>query len=345
MRIIENGSFDPYWNLASEEYLMEHENDDVFMLWRNQNTVVIGKNQNAWAEVNVPYTEEHQISVVRRMSGGGAVFHDLGNVNFTYITTAPPDRTIDFSRFTAPILQALAELGVQATADGRNDLVVSGAKISGNAQCVFRRADGSERLLHHGTLLFGADLSRLSGALLVSPEKIRSKGVASVRSRVTNLCDLPGFPAMSVEAFMQHLLRCAEKQGDSFRIPFSKDEIAGIDVLREKKYSTWEWNFGASMRHDASCQARFPFGSVCADFTVKEGRICDLTLTGDYFGCAPVSVLEDALRGTLLREDSLVQAMTSLPAPVDEYISGAQAEDIAALLLGRLSPIHENHET
>lgn len=336
MRIIENRSVDPYFNLAAEEYLLEYADTDVFMLWRNQNAVVIGRNQNAWAEVNVPYTEEHGISVVRRLSGGGAVFHDLGNVNFTYITTPPLDRTIDFSRFTAPILQALSELGVQAAADGRNDLTAGGAKISGNAQCVFRRQDGSERLLHHGTLLLGADLSHLSGALLVSPEKIRSKGIASVRSRVANLRDIPGFPAMTTEAFMQHLLHCAERQGDAFRLPLTQAETEGILVLREKKYQTWEWNFGASMRHDASCRARFPFGGICADFSVREGKIHDLRLHGDYFGCAPVSVLEHALEDVPLREDALRQAMQSLPSPVGEYIAGAQMDDLTALLLGRL---------
>ena len=333
MRVIIHTHTDPYFNMAAEEYLLENETQDVFMLWRNDNAVVIGKNQNAWAEVNVPFTEEHGITVVRRLSGGGAVFHDLGNVNFTYITAHDPARGIDFRPFLEPILRALASLGVEAEADGRNDVVVSGAKISGNAQCVHRLPGGGERLLHHGTMLFSSDLSRLTSALKVSPEKIRAKGVASVRQRVTNLTDVPGFPEeMTVEEFMNHLARNAVS-AEAELIPLTEEETAGIRALRDKKYAAWEWNFGASLRHESEKSLRFPFGTLNASYTAKNGAIESIRLFGDYFGQRPVAELENILRDIPLREEDLREALIRLPAPVEEYIRGAAAEDIVHLIV------------
>ncbi len=333
MRVIIHDRTDPAFNLAAEEYLLTHGTQDVFMLWRNDNAVIIGKNQNTWAEVNVPYTESHGITVVRRMTGGGAVFHDLGNVNFTYITAHDPARGIDFRPFIDPILRALAALGVQAEADGRNDIVVNGAKISGNAQCVHRLPDGTERLLHHGTLLFGADLSRLTEALRVSPEKIRSKGIASVRERVTNLRDVPGFPPhMTVQDFIHHLARTAVS-GDAVMSPLTEEEIDGINALREEKYATWAWNFGSSARHDTENTVRFPFGTIHAAFSAVGGKIESIRLFGDYFGERPVAEMESALIGAPLRREDVADALAGLPAPVDAYIRGAQAEDIVSLIV------------
>lgn len=333
MRVIIHDHTDPHFNLAAEEYLLAHEIQDVFMLWRNDNAVVIGKNQNTWAEVNVPFTEENGITVVRRLSGGGAVFHDLGNVNFTFITAHDPARGIDFRPFVDPIIRALATLGVQAEADGRNDIVVNGAKISGNAQCVHRLPDGTERLLHHGTLLFGADLSRLTEALRVSPEKIRSKGIASVRERVTNLRDVPGFPRdMTVQDFMAHLARTAVS-GEATLSPLTDAEIDGIRALRDEKYATWAWNFGASLRHDTENTIRFPFGTIHASYTAVGGKIESIRLFGDYFGQRPVAELESALIGTPLRRDAVADVLAALPAPVDAYIRGAAADDIVSLIV------------
>ena len=333
MRVIIHTSTDPYFNMAAEEYLLEREPRDVFMLWQNDNAVVIGKNQNTWAEVNVPFTEENGITVVRRLSGGGAVFHDLGNVNFTYITAHDPARGIDFRPFVDPILRALSHLGVQAEADGRNDIVVGGAKISGNAQCVHRLPGGEERLLHHGTMLFSSDLSRLTAALQVSPEKIRAKGIASVRERVTNLTDVPGFPSdMTVQAFMDHLAHTAVS-ADAELIPLTEEEIGDIRALRDKKYATWEWNFGASLRHETEKTCRFPFGTLHASYTAVGGVIESIRLHGDYFGQRSVAELENALIGIPLREDALTAALDAHPTPVREYIHGASAEDIVRLIV------------
>ena len=185
MKYIRLKTTDPHLNLAVEEYLFRHSGDDIFMLWQNEPTVVVGKNQNVYAEVNTEYAKERGINIVRRITGGGAVYHDLGNLNYTFITSETKAKALDYEYFTRPIIDALATLGVVATLSGRNDLEVDGKKFSGNAQFC---ADG--RILHHGTLLFDTDVNELSAVLRVDKEKLEYKAVKSHKSRVTNLCDI-----------------------------------------------------------------------------------------------------------------------------------------------------------
>ncbi len=333
MRTILLTTTDPYFNLAAEEYLLLHGEEDICMLWRNSRSVIIGKNQNAWAEVNVPFTEKNGIAVVRRLSGGGAVFHDPGNVNYTFITAHGAEDGIDFAKFTAPVLFVLAELGVEAELGGRNDILVDGVKISGNAQAVYRRPDGTTRKLHHGAILFGADLGVLSEALVVHPEKIRTKGIASVRSRVANLRDLPGFPRdITVTDFVDLLAR--RLSGNGVVTSLTAEETAGVEKLRREKYGTWQWNFGASARHTTEYTARFSFGTLTASYTAVGGTVSEIRLYGDYFGTAPIGELEEKLVGVLLRRGEILSALQSIPQPVDAYIAGATAEEIAGLLLG-----------
>ena len=206
MKIISHHLTEPAFNLASEEYMLNTSQDDICMLWRNSPAVIIGRYQNAYAEINLPFVRENHISVIRRLTGGGAVFHDLGNLNFTFISDGKRS-ALDFARFTEPIVQALQNLGLQASLSGRNDLTLDGLKFSGNAQCVYTvKGDGAPRYktMHHGTLLFHADLSRLTGALCADPEKIQSKGITSVRSRVTNLAQHMKTP-MSIECVQIYL--------------------------------------------------------------------------------------------------------------------------------------------
>jgi len=332
MRIILSRTTDPAYNLASEEALLALADEDIFMLWQNGPAVIIGRNQNAWAEVNTAYAEEHGIAVIRRLSGGGAVYHDAGNVNFTFITAADSSHGVDFAPFITPVIRALAVLGVTAAADGRNDILAGGAKISGNAQCTYRRPDGTSRLLHHGTLLLDSDLSRLSAVLRPRPEKLRAKGIASVRSRVANLCGLPGFPEMSAADFMEHLARTAVEGGTASDFTDAERELAGR--LRTEKYGTWEWNYGASAAHETEHTARFPFGTVSAAYSAKNGCITGIRLWGDYFGTAPAAILEDALVGIPLRRGALHDALLRAPCPVSACIAGAEAEDIVSLILG-----------
>ena len=331
MRIIRGQNLDPYFNLASEEYLLETADDDVFMVWRNAASVIIGKNQNAYAEVNTEYTEQNGIPVVRRLTGGGAVFHDEGNVNFTFVTSSDDDSEIDFARFTAPIIDCLGELGIDAHLGGRNDILAEGCKISGNAQCVYRRKDGRKMLMHHGTLLYDADVSRLANSLRVNEEKLRSKGIKSVSSRVNNIKNIGGF-SMTAEEFMEYILRSAEKRFGTAATEFSAEDTAKIATLAEEKYSSWEWDFGKSPEYGNSKTKRFPFGTLTADFTVTGGNITAISFTGDFFGTADASGLASSLTGVRFTSDAVLTALTGVP--VGQMIAGATAADVAELLFG-----------
>lgn len=318
MKLYRNDSTDPYFNLAAEQYLLDTEPDSVFMLWRNDRAVILGRNQNAYAEINRPFAEEHRIAVVRRLTGGGAVFHDLGNLNFTFIVPRDECPELDFARFARPIADALRKLGVPAELSGRNDLTADGRKISGNAQCVYKG-----KVMHHGTLLFSADLSALAGALRVDEEKIRSKGIKSVRSRVANLSEY--LPQMDVTGLRDYLEDCFpfEKTG------FSKEQTDGIGRLKREKYATWEWNYGSSPAFGTSAKKRFPYGGVELSFESDRGVLTDVRIEGDFFGTAPVEELEEALAGCRLIRDELAKRLAR--ADVGRYISGAEPDEIAAL--------------
>lgn len=332
MKIILNDSLQPYFNLAAEEYLLENSDGDIFMLWRNSASVIIGKNQNAWAEVNTDFTEAKGIPVVRRLTGGGAVFHDPGNVNFTFITDDKEDTGIDFGRFVSPVITALSKLGISAAADGRNDILCDGFKISGNAQCKYRCADGRVRVMHHGTLLYNADLGRLAGALRVNEEKLRSKGIRSVSSRVKNIKEL-GSMAMSAEEFCQALKEYAEAEYGCAARGLTAEEISGIDALAQTKYSTWEWNFGKSPEIEDSRSKRFPWGTAEIGYTLDRGVIVSCSIRGDFFGVDEVSVMERALAGCRFEIGAVADALAAVD--VGRVISGAAAEDITDLLFGQ----------
>ena len=214
---------------------------DIFMLWQNKNAIVVGKHQNALAEINMDYVREKNITVVRRLSGGGTVFHDLGNLNFTFIMNGSEGHLVDFKKYTAPILEVLQELTVDARFREKSDLVINGMKFSGNAEHVFKN-----RVLHHGTLLFSSAVDDLRLALNVNPLKYRSKAVKSNRSRVTNISehlkkniDVLIFK----DLILQHVLSSFPGSG---HYEFSDKDIDRINTLKREKYITWEWNFGYS---------------------------------------------------------------------------------------------------
>ena len=329
MRFIRTTCTDPHWNLAAEEYYLLHGEGDLFLLWRNGPSVIIGRNQNAYGEVDTAYATEHGIPVVRRLSGGGAVFHDLGNVNFSFLTDAVEGGNIDFSRFTEPIRKALSTMGIEAVLDGRNDLTVDGKKVSGNAQGTVSREDGTKRLLHHGTLLFSADLTSLSAVLRGDKDKLSSKGIDSVKSRVTNMRDLPGYTGpLAVEDFMTAL---GEASGHTPDVPTSEEEAAIAKLAREK-YSSWDWNFGRSGDFSARRSRRFPFGKVEIAFRADHGKLEEVRITGDYFGFSDVSLLENALLGAAMTEEGILSHLTD--SLVEGAVHGMKKEELAALLLG-----------
>jgi len=245
MLCINNRFTDAYFNLAAEEYLFHSFTKDIFMLWQNEPSVIIGKHQNIWAEVNLDFVRDKQIKVVRRFSGGGAVYHDLGNLNFTFIENS---NNADFDKFSKQIISMLANIGIDAKADDRRALTINGLKISGSAQCIHKK-----RVMYHATLLFSTDLANLSTALHSNPEQLnnitanqRPVSVKSVRSQVTNIREyLPG--SMQIQDFKRLAMNYfIENKEENYTYSFSKEDVAAIAQLREAKYSTSDWNFNAS---------------------------------------------------------------------------------------------------
>lgn len=243
MLCITHHSMDPYINIASEEHLLRNFSEDIFMLYINEPSIIIGKHQNAFAEINHRFVEENHIKVIRRLSGGGTVFHDSGNLNFCFIRNGNDGNLIDFKRFTQPILDVLHQMGVPAERSGRNDLIIKGLKFSGNAEHVYKK-----RTLHHGTLLFSSQLNNLRAAIKVNSGLYEDKAVKSVRSSVTNIAEhLP--TQISLEEFTFLIEKhVTGKENDAQSYTFSNEDIANIQHLVNNKYSTWEWNYGYSPR-------------------------------------------------------------------------------------------------
>ena len=325
MYFIEGQSHDPAYNLALEEYLYRSVNEGhpgYFLLWQNAPSIIVGRFQNTAQEVNRPFVEERGIHVVRRISGGGAVYHDLGNVNYSFIVPNDEGTPFDFARHARPVIDALAKLGVEAESGGRNDLLIDGRKFSGSAQHMDRR-----RLLHHGTLLFDSDLSILEQALSVDEEKFTSKGFKSVRSRVTNI--LPMLPEpISVEEFID-ALRGALSGTDTSSL--DEAQLSEIRRLRDEKYATWEWNWGASPEFTERKVHRFPWGKVEALLNIKEGVIRQARFYGDYFGSENREEIERLLEGRFYREDALREALEGFP--LERSFKGAGTEEFLTFLM------------
>lgn len=312
MRYYINTVTDPAFNLAAEQYLLENTSEDCFMLWRNLNTIVVGKNQNTLSQINPEFVKKHNISVVRRITGGGAVYHDLGNVNFTFIKVAEQVKKIDFSAYTRPIVEYLNQLSIPARLDGRNDLTVDGLKISGNAQHIH-----NHRVLHHGTLLYDVDLEMLATSLLVDPEKYKDKAVTSIRSRVSNIKKYL-LDNLTVEQFIKDLGGNMQKAHSAEPTQFSEDDLRDINDLANKKYRQWDWNYGDSPAYDFSRSTRTPGGTLDIRMKVKDGTIVGIRIFGDYFGVDPVSDIETQLTGCRHHPESIKEILNSVD--IERYI-------------------------
>ena len=233
---------DPSYNLAMEQYVFDCLPRDrmYFMLWQNDNAIIVGKYQNTIAEINEEAVRERGIRVVRRLSGGGAVYHDMGNLNFTFITDVGESNALDLKLFCEPVVRTLATLGVKAEVNGRNDITIDGKKFSGNSQYIRQG-----RVMHHGTIMFDSDLSVVSEALRVDPTKIQTKGIRSVRSRVTNVSEhLP--EKVTLPEFRRILLENILKENPGEAYPLTQDDLAAVEKLRAERYATWDWNYGFS---------------------------------------------------------------------------------------------------
>ncbi len=321
MICIYNTCTDPCFNLAAEEYVLKHFEEDVFMLWRNDKSIIIGKYQNTAAEINADYVQEHHIKVVRRMTGGGAVFHDLGNVNYTFIGNKGSG---DFRTFSEPILRVMNEMGVPAKFEGRNDLTINGMKFSGTAQCIYKN-----RVLHHGTLLFSAEMSDLTAALKVNPLKFTDKAVKSVRKRVTNISEhlpVPMTVTDFIDTVMQHI---RENSGNAVMYDFSDEDLLAINQLRDKKYSTWEWNFGTSPKFAYSKLMRTSGGNVELNLNVEKGLITDIKFYGDFFSQKEPSEFEQFILQKKYESETIRQILEKVE--LTDYFRNVTIEEMMAL--------------
>lgn len=325
MYIFHNTNTDPYWNLAAEEYLLKNFEEDFFVLWRNQPAIIIGRHQNANAEINIEHVKQNSIKVVRRITGGGAVFHDLGNINFTFIQGGEDPKSIDFDRYTKPIVNVLQKLGVNASMEGRNDISIDGSKISGNAEHIDKK-----RLLHHGTLLFSSDMVDLSSALKVHPAKYQDKAIQSVRKRVANISDHLQ-QKMSVEQFIENLLDEINQQFlNSQSFDFDHKDKEHIEALVEKKYRTWEWTFGKSPNYNFEQSAKTPGGVVEFKMQVSQGIIEDLKIYGDFFSALDVEDVEKLLKGIPHDEKAIRQKLETIN--VTDYFNNVTKEDLLPIM-------------
>ncbi len=322
MLIIKRHNTDPYFNLATEEYVLKNFDDDSFMLWRNAPSIIVGKHQNTLAEINVDYVKHHNIPVVRRLSGGGAVFHDLGNLNFTFIQKGTEESLIDFRKYTLPILEVLQKMGISARFEGRNDLTIDGMKFSGNAEHIWKN-----RVLHHGTLLFSSHMPDLAAALNADPLKFTDKAVKSVRSRVTNISEHLNHPidVMQFAALIQEHI--TEMYPDAKLVDLTDEDHEKIYELVRNKYNTWEWNFGYSPNYNFKKVVRTEkSGTIEFDLDVHNGIIQHIKIFGDYFSKFDTDEIETALTGTGHNEDAIVEALK--PFNIDYYFAGMKMEEL-----------------
>ncbi len=328
MKYLLNPSVNPYFNLALDEYALKQlvEPEDFFFLWQNQPSVIIGKNQTTLNEINPKFIQEHDILVARRISGGGAVYHDFGNLNFTFIINVADPGHVNYKKYVTPIVAALNHLGVPAEASGRNDILVNGLKVSGNAQ---RYANG--KLMHHGTIMFDVDINNLVEALSVDPHKIIAKGVASVRSRVTNIKEHLTRP-MEITDFWQELQYYLSNQGNDQEIILSDQQLTEIHQLAKLKFSTWDFIYGESPAFDYRNQKRFTGGQVETLVKVEQGKIVYLRFLGDYLGLKDISELETRLVGLNFEKQSLTNYLSQIN--LRDYFGQVSLEELLEVLFG-----------
>lgn len=317
---------DPAWNLAVEEYVFDRLPKDrmYVMLWQNDHAIIIGKHQNTLAEINESYVKEQGIRVVRRLSGGGAVYHDMGNLNFTVIADAEGN-ALDFGRFCDIVIRALARVSVKAERNGRNDMTIDGKKFSGNAQYIRHG-----RVMHHGTILFDSNSTILVNALKVDPAKIQAKGIKSVRSRVTNV--RPYLPKdLTLSQFRAVLLQSILEQFPGNAYTLTEADKAVIQKIKEDRYDTWEWNFGHSPACTVTKKQRVEgCGTVEAFIDMEQGRIRSISFRGDFFAAEDPSQLEEILCGCPLEATALAEALSN--TDISRYFMGLDATQLAQLL-------------
>ncbi|MCY8032718.1 lipoate--protein ligase LplJ [Bacillus sonorensis] len=328
MLFIDNQNItDPRINLAIEEYCLKYlDPEQTYLLFYiNQPSIIIGKNQNTIEEINTKYVDENGIIVVRRLSGGGAVYHDLGNLNFSFITKDDGNSFHNFKKFTEPVVAALKRLGVDAELSGRNDLMANGRKISGNAQFSTRG-----RMFSHGTLLFDSEIEHVVSALKVKKDKIESKGIKSIRSRVANISEFLD-QKMTTEEFRELLLRYIfDTEGDIPEYKLTDEDWKIINQISKERYQNWDWNYGKSPKFNLQHSKRFTAGSIDIRLEVHKGMIQECKIFGDFFGVGDVGEIEDKLSGVQYERNAIEEALDG--ADIQHYFGNIQKEEFLDLV-------------
>ncbi len=321
----------PDFNIALEEYCFKQmtQFDKIFILWINEPSIIVGKNQNTHAEINEKYVKEKGIHVVRRISGGGAVYHDLNNLNYTIISNEDCDsRRFDFKAFSEPVIQTLKDLGVEAQFTGRNDITINGKKISGNAQAYL-----GGRVMHHGCILFDVDLTVLSKALESSDKIVDAKGVKSVCSRVDNI--LPNLPEkITVTEFADKILaHMKQKYPEMREYLFSDEELVAIEERRRKKFGSWTWNFGSNPTAEIVRERRYPAGKMQLFINTKKGVIEDISFYGTFFGVrSDLAEVQHLLKGVKYTPGEVRKRLSSFD--ISPYFSGFSIDELTDAIVG-----------
>lgn len=319
--------YDPMINLAIEEYCLKYlDPEETYLLFYiNQPSIIIGKNQNTIEEINTKYVEDNGIKVVRRLSGGGAVYHDKGNLNFSFITKDDGDSFHNFKKFTEPVIKALEKVGFKAELSGRNDIMADGRKISGNAQFATRG-----RIFSHGTLLFDSEIEHVVSALNVKKEKIESKGIKSIRSRVANISELMD-QKMTTEEFRKILLSYIfDTNGDVPEYQLTEKDWEKIHEISRDRYQKWEWNYGRSPKFNLQHSKRFPAGSIDLRLEVKKGIIQDCKIFGDFFGVGDIADIEKRLIGQQYDRKTISDVLEDMD--MRHYFGNVSKEDFLDLI-------------
>jgi lipoate-protein ligase A len=318
--LISHSHTKPSFNLASEEYFLCQREENYILLWRNEPAIIIGRHQNAYAEIDMDFISENSIPVIRRLTGGGAVFHDLGNLNFTFIKNGQ-EGFADFGEFLEPVTEYLRSLGLNAGFSGRNDILLDGMKISGNAQVNYKG-----RVLIHGTLLFSVAMNTLSKALRPNPLKLEAKGIRSVKSRVTNISEHLIEP-LTIGQFTQGLSHFLSGREGCIKAELTGQDEKAINSLIETKYGTWEWNIGSAPKYAMEGTVLLQSGIVTAYFNVKNGLFSSVKLLGDFFAQGEIEELERLLVGTAHEKRAVLEALKK--ADVSKYIANTGAQELA----------------